>query len=51
LTHKYDKYSRSPFSYGSLGKDWVKVVCCPKKKSPTRLSYELYLKSNFPDRY
>jgi preprotein translocase subunit SecG len=51
LNHKYDKFPISPFSYGSVTSNWCKVICCPKKRTETRLSYPLYLKTNHPEQF
>ena len=51
LNHKFDRFTKSPYSYGSLFKNWLKVIFWPKNRSPTRLSWTLFLKSNFPEAY
>jgi len=51
LNHKYDKFPISPFSYGGVLSNWYRVICCPKKRSETRLSYPLFLKTNYPEQF
>ena len=46
LNHKFDWLGSSPYTYGSACKNWIKVIICPRKKSETRVSWPLYLKSN-----
>lgn len=51
LNHKFTRFPRSPYSYGNACKNWMKVILCPRKRAETRLSWTLYLKSNFPEQY
>ena len=50
LKHVYDHFPRSPWSTGNLFRNWAKIVCCPRR-SKTRLSYPLYLKTNEPNQF
>lgn len=48
LKHTFDKFSRSPYSYGRCLKDWSKVICCPKRAN-SRISHALVVKSSDAD--
>jgi hypothetical protein len=48
--HIYDRFKTSPFTYGNIFRDFVKAVFWPDT-IPSRVSHELYLKSNKPQEF
>lgn len=49
LKHIFDRFPTSPFTKG-FTRNWSKVICCPKV-IPSRISHELYLKTNKPEEF
>lgn len=46
----YDDMPRSPYSFGSVARDWKKVICWPRLPTP-RLSYLLYMRHNHEEAF
>ena len=50
LKKTYDKFPRSPFSYGSVFADWKKSILNPTRAA-SRITWPLFLKSSYPDEF
>ena len=50
LKHQYDNFGTSPFAFPSCLTNWKKFICCVRR-SKSKLSYMLYIKSTEPDRF
>ena len=46
MKHIFDRFPASPFTKGFV-RNWSKVICCPRV-IPSRITHELYLKTNKP---
>ena len=51
LKHKFDGFPQSPYSYGGILRNWLKVIICPRRPGDGRLSWALFLKSNYPEAF
>lgn len=49
LKHIFDRFPTSPFTKGFTS-NWSKVICCVRR-IPSRISHELYLKTNKPEEF
>lgn len=49
VRHIYDYLPRSPFAHASVRTNWKKLVCCPNKRTKSRLTKHLFLKTNNPE--